>query len=63
MPTGNTIFKELEPNDHLPEYLKHAIVAEVDTIRNTMNIVTHFTEHLLTAITICLPFTEEEETR
>ena len=60
MTNGNSIFKELEPNDTLPEYLKHAIVAEVDTIRNTMNIVTHFTEHLLTALTICIPVAEDD---
>ncbi|TDE12386.1 hypothetical protein [Dyadobacter psychrotolerans] len=61
MPTGNSVFKELEPDDQVPEYLKHALVAEVDTIRNTMHVVTHFTEHFLTALTIGLAFTEDEE--
>ena len=60
MSTGNSIFKGLEPADHVPEYLKRALVSEVDTIRNTMNVVTHFTEHFLSAITICLAIDEEE---
>lgn len=60
MSTGNSVFKELEPDDRVPKYLKRALVAEVDAIRNTMNIVTHFTEHLLTALTICLAVDEEE---
>ena len=61
MSTGNSIFKGLESTDHVPEYLKRALVSEVDTIRNTMNVITHFTEHLLTAITICLAVDEDEE--
>lgn len=54
MPEGNTVFKELEPNDQVPEYLKRAIVAEVDTIRNSMEVITLFTEHFLTAITVAV---------
>jgi len=61
MPTGNSIFKDLEPNDKVPEYLKHALVAEVDTIRNTMQVVTHFTEHLLKAMSFCMSAYEEKE--
>jgi hypothetical protein len=61
MPTGNSVFKDLEPSDQVPEYLKHALVAEVDTIRNTMHVVTHFTEHFLTAMTISLSIIENEE--
>ena len=56
---GNSIFKDLEPNDKVPEYLKKALISEVDTIRNTMQIVTHFTEHLLTSISICLSVDDE----
>jgi len=61
MTNGNSIFKELEPNEKVPEYLKHALVAEVDTIRNTMNVVTHFTDHLLKAMSFCLSAYENEE--
>ena len=61
MPTGNSVFKELEPDDQAPEYLKHALIAEVDTIRNTMHVVTHFTEHFLAAMTISLSIIENEE--
>jgi len=60
MPTGNSVFKELEPDNEVPEYLKHALVAEVDTIRNTMQVVTLFTEHFLSAITIGLSFNDNE---
>jgi hypothetical protein len=60
MSTGNSVFKDLEPDDEVPEYLKHALVAEVDTIRNTMQIVTLFTEHFLSAITIGLNCTDNE---
>ena len=61
MATGNSIFKELEPSDRVPDYLKHALVAEVDTIRNSMQIVTHFTEHFLTALTVCMSAATNEE--
>lgn len=61
MATGNSIFKDLEPSGEVPEYLKHALVAEVDTIRNSMQIVTHFTENLLSTIVACLStFTDDE---
>ena len=56
---GNSIFKDLEPNDKVPEYLKKALISEVDTIRNTMQIITHFTKHLLTSISICLSVDDE----
>ena len=61
MSTGNSVFKQLEPKDQVPEYLKRALVAEVDTIRNTMQIVTHFTEQLLSSISICLAAYEDDE--
>lgn len=54
MPEGNNIFKELEPKEQVPEYLKRAIVAEVDTIRNSMEVVTLFTEHFLKTITVAI---------
>ncbi|REA59937.1 hypothetical protein DSL64_16670 [Dyadobacter luteus] len=54
MAEGNNIFKELEPKEQVPEYLKRAIVAEVDTIRNSMEVVTLFTEHFLKTITVAI---------
>ena len=61
MADGNSVFKELEPDDQVPDYLKLALVAEVDTIRNSMQIVSHFTEHLLSAATVCLSIDKNEE--
>jgi hypothetical protein len=60
MPNGNTVFKELEPDERVPEYLKRALVAEVDTIRNSMEVFTLFTEHFLTAITVAISEGSEE---
>ncbi|CAG5008761.1 hypothetical protein DYBT9275_04352 [Dyadobacter sp. CECT 9275] len=61
MPTGNSVFKELEPEEKLPEYLKAALVSEVDTIRNSMLVVTHFTEHFFSAVTACLSVPAPDE--
>lgn len=61
MADGNSVFKELEPSDQVPDYLKHALVAEVDTIRNSMQIVSHFTEHLISTATICLSISKSED--
>jgi len=61
MSTGNSIFKELAPQDKVPESLKHALVAEVDSIRNTMHVVTHFTEQLLSSLSIYLSVYANEE--
>ncbi|WP_149240932.1 hypothetical protein [Dyadobacter sp. 32] len=61
MQTGNAIFKELEADIKVPEYLKTALVSEVDTIRNSMQVVAHFTEHFLNALTISISFAEAEE--
>ena len=64
MPEGSSVFKELEPEEKLPEYLKTAIVSEVDTIRNSMLIVSHFTEHFINTVTACLsiPATDKSST-
>lgn len=40
----NDAFKELEPDDHAPPYLKAALVSEIDLIRDTLQFVTHFTD-------------------
>jgi hypothetical protein len=52
MPSGNTVFKDLESKDEVPDYLKHALLSEVNSIRDTMHIVEHFTEHFLNALVV-----------
>jgi len=54
MSSGNTVFKELESTDEVPEYLKRALVSEVNTIRDTMHVIEHFTEHFLNTIVVSL---------
>jgi len=41
----NTAFFDIDPDDKVPESLKKALVSEIDTIRNTMEIVTLFVGH------------------
>ncbi len=41
MPEKNP-FKQIEPEGKAPEHLKEALVAEIETIRNTSVIVEHF---------------------
>lgn len=59
MPNSNEIFKELESEETVPEYLKSALISEVDTIRNSMQVVTHFTEHFLKAMTVTISSFEQ----
>jgi hypothetical protein len=54
MSSGNTVFKELESTDEVPEYLKRALVSEVNTIRDTMHVIEHFTEHFLNTLVVSL---------
>jgi len=54
MPSGNSVLKDLEPTEEVPDYLKRALVSEVNTIRDTMSVVTHFTEHFLGALVVSL---------
>jgi len=60
MSSGNSVLKELESTEEVPEYLKRALVSEVNTIRDTMNVVTHFTEHFLNALAISLSSVETD---
>lgn len=39
---GKGAFDELDCNDKVPEYLKRALVSEIDTIRDTVQIVSQF---------------------
>ena len=61
METRNTIFKELESNEQVPEYLKTALVSEVDTIRNSMQVVSHFTEYFLNTLITCFSVANIED--
>lgn len=44
----NEAFKELESTDHVPPYLKHALVSEINVVRDILQFVTHFTGGLFT---------------
>jgi hypothetical protein len=54
MRPGNSIFKELESESEVPAHLKAALISEMDIIRDSMHVATHFTEHLLSALAICI---------
>ncbi len=51
---ANKIFKELEPDDSVPPYLKEALVSEIDFIRDALQIVTLYTEGFFSAAVKCL---------
>jgi hypothetical protein len=51
---ANEIFKELEPGDSVPPYLKEALVSEIDFIRDTLQIVTLYTEGFFSTAATCL---------
>lgn len=45
----NNSFFDIDPDDKVPESLKKAIVSEIDTIRNTMELVTLYVGHFFNA--------------
>ena len=45
----NNPFFDIDPDDKVPESLKKAIVSEIDTIRNTMELVTLYVGHFFNA--------------
>ncbi|MBB3838636.1 MULTISPECIES: hypothetical protein [Runella] len=45
----NNPFFDIDPDDKVPESLKKAIVSEIDTIRNTMELVTLYVGHFFSA--------------
>ncbi len=58
---SETAFKELESDDHVPAYLKEALVSEIDFIRDTLQFVTHFTDGFFsTALASITQITEPE---
>ncbi|WP_025762869.1 hypothetical protein [Dyadobacter tibetensis] len=65
MPNGNDIFKEIAPDAKVPEYLKNALVSEVNAIRDAMQILNHFTENYLnTFVAVLSPDdTDDSESR
>jgi hypothetical protein len=46
----NNAFFNIDPDDKVPESLKKAIVSEIDTIRNTMELVTLYVGHFFNAV-------------
>lgn len=57
----NAAFKELEPNDRVPPYLKEALVSEIDFIRDALQFVTHFTDGLFSTVLASIaPISEPE---
>lgn len=47
---ANTVFKSLEPTEKVPARLKLALVSEVDSIRDTMTVVEHFSGYFLSTL-------------
>ncbi|MDF7816378.1 hypothetical protein P1X15_02190 [Runella sp. MFBS21] len=41
----NEVFFDIDPDDKVPESLKRALVSEIDTVRNTLELVTLFVGH------------------
>lgn len=50
MEDSKSIFEKLQTDETVPEYLKEALISEIDTIRDTMDIVTLFTETLFASV-------------
>lgn len=44
MRNKSNIFEDLESFESVPDYLKDSLLSEVNNIRDTMQIVNHFTE-------------------
>ncbi|MFN8345443.1 MAG: hypothetical protein U0X91_10590 [Spirosomataceae bacterium] len=45
----NNAFFDIDPDDRVPESLKKAIVSEIDTIRNTMELITLYVGNFFNA--------------
>jgi hypothetical protein len=46
---------ELEPNDKVPEYLKKALISELDVIRDTVQIVSQFMDGFFKVALMSIP--------
>lgn len=45
----NNAFFNIDPDDKVPESLKKALVSEIDTIRNTMELITLYVGNFFNA--------------
>jgi hypothetical protein len=45
----NNAFFDIDPEDKVPESLKKALVSEIDTIRNTMELITLYVGNFFNA--------------
>ena len=50
---NNDVFKGLEPDAEVPEYLKNALISEIDLVRDTIQIVELFTDSLFSTALLC----------
>ncbi len=50
----NNAFFDIDPDDKVPESLKKALVSEIDTLRNTFELVTLFVSHFFTAAEVMI---------
>lgn len=46
----NEVFFDIDPDDKVPESLKRALVSEIDTVRNTLELVTLFVGHFFNVV-------------
>jgi len=51
---NHDVFSKLEPNVEVPEYLKNALISEIDFIRDTIQIVELFTDSLFSTALLCV---------
>lgn len=54
-------FDELEPDDKVPEYLRHALVSEIDTIRDTLQVVSQFVDGFFRVALMSIPENNDDE--
>ncbi|AXE18934.1 hypothetical protein DR864_14835 [Runella rosea] len=50
----NNPFFDIDPDDKVPESLKKALVSEIDTVRNTFEIVTLFVSYFFSAAEVMI---------
>lgn len=58
---NNDVFKGLEPDEQVPNYLKHALVSEIDFIRDAIQVVTLYTNGLFSTALMCLSEASESK--
>lgn len=50
----NNSFFDIDPDDKVPDSLKKALVSEIDTLRNTFEIVTLFVSNFFSAAEVMI---------